>query len=46
VSQSGDTTERTLKGPALVKNEDGRLNRMLLRPFSPEKLLNKKKDLQ
>ncbi len=42
--QSSDATIAALKGPAIVKTEDGRLNRMLLRPFSPVKLQSKKQN--
>jgi len=42
VSQLGDAASGTMKGPAIVKTADGRLNRTLLRPFAPAKLLGNK----
>jgi probable HAF family extracellular repeat protein len=43
-SQSSDGTMETRGQAAIVKTEDGRLNRMLLRPFSLAKLSGTKKD--
>jgi hypothetical protein len=41
---SNDVTITAPKAPPIVKAKDGRLNRMLLRPFSPAKLQGTKQN--